>query len=137
MRTNEERIGVVLFVLFIGFVLVALVSIPMYVIPRYNVWSQGLKGQSELARAEYERQVQVKDAEGRRDAAKMLSDAEIERARGVAEANKIIGESLKNNEAYLRYLWVNGLNDRSSPTVVYVPTEAGMPVLEAGRLLTK
>lgn len=51
---------------------------------------------------------------------------------GVAQANKIIGDSLKGNEAYLRYLWVDKL-DGSKQTIVYVPTETGMPLMEAGR----
>ena len=64
-----------------------------------------------------------------------MGEAEVARAKGVAEANKIIGESLHNNEAYLRYLWINGLSEHgNAPTVVYVPTEAGLPILEAGRM---
>lgn len=62
----------------------------------------------------------------------MLAAAEVERAKGVAEANRIIGESLKNNEGYLRYLWIQGLQDGSSE-VIYVPTEASLPILEATR----
>jgi len=66
------------------------------------------------------------------ESAKNLAKAEIERAKGVAEANKIIGESLKGNEAYLRYLWIQSLSDGHSETI-YVPTEANLPVLEATR----
>ena len=43
------------------------------------------------------------------DSAKLLADAEVERAKGVAQANAIIGDSLKNNEEYLRYLYINGI----------------------------
>ena len=50
----------------------------------------------------------------------------------VQEANEIIGESLKENEEYLKYLWVKGLQDGSSE-VIYIPTEANMPILEAGK----
>jgi hypothetical protein len=56
----------------------------------------------------------------------------VERARGVAEANKIIGESLKGNEAYLRWQWIQNLESGSN-SVIYVPTEAGLPILEAGQ----
>ena len=52
---------------------------------------------------------------------------------GGASANKIIGDSLKDNEAYLRYLWINNLEDAQDRTVVYIPTEADLPILEAGR----
>ncbi len=43
------------------------------------------------------------------ESAKHLADAEVIRAEGVAKANKIIGDSLKDNEGYLRYLWIQGL----------------------------
>jgi len=92
-------------------------------------------GQAELERAKQNRQIEIARAEAARDAAKALADAEVERAKGVAEANRIIGESLKGNEAYLRYLWIDGLkSDQQSPQVIYVPTEAGLPILEANRL---
>lgn len=74
----------------------------------------------------------VKAAEAKLDAAKQEALAEVERAKGVAQANEIIGESLKNNEGYLRYLWIIGLQNESN-TTVYVPTEAGLPILEAGK----
>ena len=66
------------------------------------------------------------------ESAKHLAQAEIIRAEGVAKSNEIIGSSLKQNEAYLRYLWINGLQ-HSSSQVVYVPTEANLPILEANR----
>lgn len=100
--------------------------------PTYNVWQQGLQGKAELARAEQNRQIKINEAKAKKDAAKYEADAEIERARGVAKANKIIGASLKGNEGYLRYLWIQGLQDGSSE-VIYIPTEAGLPILEAGK----
>ena len=61
---------------------------------------------------------------------KAKKDAEIEvaKARGVAEANKIIASSITEN--YLRYKFIEGLNDGNTE-VIYVPTEAGLPILEA------
>lgn len=103
--------------------------------PLYNVWVKGLSGRAQLNEAEWNRQIIIKEAEAKKQAAKSLAEAEVERARGVAEANKIIGESLKENEAYLRYLWIQGLQDGNSE-VIYVPTETNMPILEAGRLNT-
>ncbi len=70
------------------------------------------------------------------ESAKSLAMAEVERAKGVAEANQIIGESLKGNESYLRYLWIQGLQYGSSE-VIYIPTEANLPILEASRKLQK
>lgn len=102
------------------------------VYPIYNVWSSEQSGRAELRKAEQNRQIAIEEAKAKMESAKMLSEAEIVRARGVAEANKIIGDSLKGNEAYLRYLWIDGLN-RNNQNVIYVPTEAGLPVLEAGK----
>ena len=106
----------------------------LYGWPKYDVWRKGLVGEAELRRAEQNRRITVEEARAKLDAAKSLAEAEVERARGVAEANKIIGASLKGNEAYLRYLWINGLQEGATPQVIYVPTEGGLPIMEAGRL---
>lgn len=99
----------------------------------YNVWSQSMEGKAELAKADWNRQIVIKEAQAKQQAAIALAQAEVDRARGVAKANKIIGQSLQNNEAYLRYLWINNLqNDKNQ--VIYVPTEANLPILEANRL---
>ncbi len=100
--------------------------------PHYNVWQQGLKGQAELKRAEQNRKITVQEAQAKKESASLLAEAEVERAKGVAQANEIIGQSLKGNEGYLRYLWIQGLQDGSSE-VIYIPTEAGLPLLEAGK----
>lgn len=100
--------------------------------PIYGVWQQEQQGKASLARATQDRQIAVQEAQAKMESAKLLAQAEVERARGVAEANKIIGESLKDNEGYLRYLWINGLQTNQMQ-VIYVPTEAGLPILEAGQ----
>ena len=117
------------------FILTVLIGGVMVGCPKYNVWEQGLAGQAELARAEQNRQIAINEAKAIADSAKYKADAEIERARGVAQANKIIGESLKGNEMYLRYLYIDMLRDTggSGRETIYIPTEANMPILEAGR----
>ena len=102
-------------------------------IPVYRVWQKTLAGKAHLREAEFNRQIQVVEAEAKAHAAKSLAEAEITRAGGVAKANAIIGESLKNNESYLRYLWIESLQ-HTQDKVIYVPTEAGLPILEAHRL---
>jgi hypothetical protein len=103
-----------------------------YVYPKYKVWSAEMEGQAELAQAEGNRKIAVLEAQAKLDSAKSLAAAEIERAKGVAEANRIIGESLQGNEGYLRYLWIQNLESGSN-SVIYVPTEANLPILEAGK----
>jgi len=53
-------------------------------------------------------------------------DAEIEvaRAKGAAEAQEIVRSTL--SPEYLQYLWISTLNQ--NPNVIYVATEANMPV---------
>ena len=104
----------------------------LYGCPKYGVWQQGLKGEAELKRAEQTRQISIEEAKAKMESASLLAQAEVERAKGVAEANQIIGDSLKDNDSYLRYLWIQGLHDGSSE-VIYIPTEANLPILEAGR----
>ena len=104
----------------------------MWGCPQYNVWQKGLEGEAQLAQATANRKIAVQEAEAKKEAATMLAAAEIERAKGVAEANRIIGDSLKGNDAYLRYLWIHNL-ETGNNAVIYIPTEAGLPILEAGK----
>ena len=98
--------------------------------PQYNVWQQSLAGKAELNKAEYTRQVAVLEAQAKKDSAQQLADAEVIRAQGVAKANQIIGNSLKDNREYLQYLYITGLEEGSNKgnVTIYVPTEGGMPV---------
>ena len=99
----------------------------------YSVWSHRKEGEAELAKAESNRQIKTLEAKALMESSKFLADAEILRAKGVAEANRIIGDSLKGNESYLRYLWIQNLSEGKNQ-VIYVPTESNLPILEANRL---
>lgn len=92
------------------------------VAPQYRLWKAGI-----------ERQIQIKEAESRSRAAVSLAQAEVNRAKGVAEANKIIANSI--TPEYLRYFYIQELARVESigGKVIYVPTEAGLPILEAGK----
>lgn len=107
----------------------------LYGCPEYQVYTSRMAGEAELAQAQYSKQVQIADAEGKLAAASKLAEVEVARAKGVAQANQIIGDSLKGNDAYLRYLWITDMTNNKAPTVIYVPTEANLPILEAGRTL--
>lgn len=107
--------------------------------PVYHVWEQSLTGKAELQKAEYTRQVKVLEAKALKDAAVLQAEAEVERAKGASAANKILGESLKGNPEYLTYLYIQNLensNNDKEKTVIYVPTEKGIPIpiTESGRL---
>lgn len=122
-----------IFLLFIIFIVIIGIIIFAFAIPNYKVYSKELSGKADLKEAEWSRQIQIEEAQANLESEKLNALAEIERAKGVAEANRIIGEGLKNNSEYIHYLWVKGLTDGSSE-VIYVPTEANIPIMEASRL---
>src|ERR1035437_1285584 len=103
-----------------------------YGIPQWHVYNQRMDGEAELAKAEFSKKVLVQDSLARKEAAQNLAEAGVIRAEGVAKENKIIGDSLRDNEDYLRYMWIRAL-DEGKNEVIYIPTEAGLPILEAGR----
>ncbi len=129
--TPNEKVFITVGILAALFLVVGLVSIPMVGCPNYNIYVQRKSGEAKLAEAESSRQIATQEAHAKLESAKFLASAEIERAKGVAEANKIIGDSLKGNDAYLRYLWIHNLESGNN-AVIYIPTEAGLPILEAG-----
>lgn len=136
MSMDEDAWATFKFIMGCLIVGIILITGGCYVMPQYGVYEQRLHGQAKLQEAEASRQIAVVEAEAKMQAAKSLAQAEVERAKGVAQANKIIADSLKNNESYLRYLWIQGL-EHGDHEVIYVPTEAGLPILEAQRLRKK
>jgi high-affinity K+ transport system ATPase subunit B len=99
------------------------------------------EGKSILVKAENEKKAMIEQAKAENESATLQAEAkikiskaeaqaEIERAKGVAQANKIIGESLKGNDIYLRYLQIDAIKN-SKGDKIYIPTEAGIPILEA------
>ncbi|MCJ2084668.1 membrane protease subunit [Methylobacterium sp. E-005] len=104
--------------------------------PSYNVYTQRMEGEAQLAKAESTRRTRVLEAQAEKDSAGLRADAEVIRAQGVANANKIIAESLGGPEGYLRWRYIEMLQETSGHgerSVIYLPTEAGMPILEAGK----
>lgn len=99
--------------------------------PRYRVWSQEMEGRAEFAKAEQNRRIKIEEARANLEAEKLNAQAEIERAKGAAEAIRIENGSL--SEKYIQYLWVRQQNELNDKTVIYIPTEANLPILEAGR----
>ncbi len=111
---------------------IILIAASMYGCPKYNLYTARMDGEATLAKAQSTRSVAVAEAKAKMESASLLAQADIMRAKGAAHANKIIGDSLKNNEAYLRYLWIQNI-ENSSGQIIYVPTEANLPILEATR----
>jgi predicted aminopeptidase len=114
------------------FLLLIVIVLMMWGCPQYRVYEQRLEGKAELGRAIQNRQIVIQEAQAKKESAKMLAEAEVIRARGVDSVNRIIGQGLQGNESYLQYLWLQEIGN-SNGDVIYIPTEANMPILEAGR----
>lgn len=108
-----------------------LVGFLMWVMPIYNVWEQEQAGKAEYAKAEQNRRIKIEEAKANLEAEKLNAQAEVERAKGAAEAIKIENGSI--TPAYIQYLWVRQQNANTNNKIIYIPTEAGLPVLEASR----
>lgn len=115
---------------------VLLLMVFMFGYPQYRVYSQRLAGEAALAEAQSSRQVAILEARAKKESAIALAEAEVIRARGAAQANAILQNSLGGPEGYLRYLQIQAL-ESTRASLIYVPTEAGLPVTEARRLQTE
>lgn len=103
----------------------------MFGLPLYNVWQQEMSGKAEMAKAEQNRKILVEEANARYEAAKLDAKAEIERAKGMAQAMEI--ENGKLTSTYNQYLFIRTLekiSDKGSlPQTIYIPTEGMLPVM--------
>jgi regulator of protease activity HflC (stomatin/prohibitin superfamily) len=122
----------------IGSVIVVgvLIAIVLIGFPTYNVYSKQMAGKAAYEEAVQNRRIRVLEAQAALDSAKLTASAEIERAKGTNEANRIMAQSLGGPENYLRWSYINMLQEtagKGDRQVIYLPTEAGMPILEAGR----
>ncbi len=97
-----------------------------------RVWNARVAGEAQLAQATQNRRIAVLEAQASLDSAKLKALAEVERAKGLAAANRIVADSLGGPEGYLRYLYIQNL-EQSQGQIIYVPTEGGLPILEAGK----
>lgn len=113
-------------------VIVAFFVVMAFVRPWYNVWSQEMEGKAEFAKAEQNRKIKIEEARANLEAEKLNAQAEIERAKGAAEAIKIENGSI--TPTYIQYLWVRQQSDLSDKTVIYIPTESNLPLLESTRM---
>lgn len=112
--------------------LVVLIVAMAFVKPWYNVWSQEMEGKAEFAKAEQNRKIKIEEAKANLEAEKLNAQAEIERAKGAAEAIRIENGSI--TPTYIQYLWVRQQADLGDKTVIYIPTETNLPILESTRI---
>lgn len=133
-KNNNDSIisfGSVLFGIFALLVICFLIFGGWYGCKRVEVWSAEMTGKAELAKAEQNRNIKIAEAKANLEAEKLNAQAEVERAKGAAKAIEIENGSI--TPTYIQYLWVRQQGSLGDKTVIYIPTEASLPILEAGR----
>jgi len=109
-------------------------------LPQFGVYTRTLAGKAALMEAESTRQVRVLDAKAKQESAELEAQAEITKAKGSATAIAALKQELGSSEAYLRWLYIQGLqeqgNQTGEKTVVYIPTDGlvPLPISEAQRV---
>lgn len=127
---NDKITGSFLGTVFVWAIMIVVFG-GLYGCSRYNVWQQEMSGKAEFAKAEQNRRIKIEEAKANLEAEKLNAQAEVELAKGAAEAIKIENGSITS--AYIQYLWVRQQNNLNDKTVIYIPTETNLPVLEASR----
>lgn len=127
MTKKQESINWFKIAIFlIGILLI--ISGLMFGIPKYFVWQRGLAGEANLKRAEQEKQIMIETAK-----------AELEAAKHRAEAIAIMGKKAKEFPEYRHQEFIgafaDALQNGSIQKIIYVPTEANIPIVEAGRVI--
>ena len=94
--------------------------------PQYNVYSQRLSGEAALAHAHAARQVLVQQAQAEKDSALLR-----------AEAIAIVGKAAHDFPEYRNQEFIGAfaeaMHNGKINQIIYVPTEANIPILEAGK----
>jgi len=112
-----------------------LVVVLMVGLPVYNVWQQEMAGKAEMAKAEQNRKILIEEAKARLEAEKLNAQAEVERARGMAEAMKLENGTL--NSTYNQYLFIRTLEKLADkgdlPQIIYMPSEGLVPVMDVSK----
>jgi regulator of protease activity HflC (stomatin/prohibitin superfamily) len=118
---SDKQIGI-----FGGLGIMILVGAYLWLWPLYGVWRAGLTGKASLMRAEQEKLIQIEQAK-----------AELESAKLRAEAISIVGEASKQFPEYRTQEFIGAFAEAvqsgAIDQIIYVPTEANIPIVEAGK----
>tara|TARA_B100000959_G_C14927359_1_gene602051 strand:- start:1232 stop:1618 length:387 start_codon:yes stop_codon:yes gene_type:complete len=98
----------------------------LFGLPIWNVWKSGLSGEAKLKRAQQEKLIMIEQAK-----------AEVEASKHRAQAIQVVGQAAKEFPEY-RYqeflgAFAEALQEGRIHQIIYVPTEANIPIMEAGK----
>jgi len=118
----------------ISMIVMAILLWALWGYPKWRVWASHQEGLADLMMAKNEQQIQIAEAQSRLDAAELNKKAAVIEAQAVALQIAEIGAQLTEHDLYLKWQWIKMMEERPKNSIIYVPTEANMPILEATRL---
>lgn len=108
-------------------ILAILIAGAMFGWPAYRVWQAGMEGKAILRRAEHEKMVAIETAKAEVDSAKLR-----------AEAIALVGKAAQEYPEYRQQEFIaafgEAIKSGEVEQIIYVPTEANIPIVEANRL---
>lgn len=127
-----------------SFIIATLAVGCLWALPHYRVWSAGMAGQAILRQAEHEKLILLEEGKAKLEAAtytkKILveqAQAELEAANIRAQAIEIVGEMAQKYPEYRQQEFIGAfaeaLQEGNVNQIIYIPTEAGIPITEAHR----
>ncbi|MEE9119432.1 MAG: hypothetical protein V3U02_12675 [Calditrichia bacterium] len=122
---KEDTKNILVGACIVGLILGLIASL-FIVLPIWNVWRAGLSGEASLVKAEQTKKIMIETAR-----------AEKESARLRADAIEIMGKAAKDFPEYRKQefmgAFADALREGNVAQIIYVPTEASIPILEAGK----
>ena len=119
--------GILTWVWAVGTFLLGLVILAMAGCPQYHVYAERKSGEAALAHAHSTKLIMVTQAEAEREAAQKR-----------AEAIAIVGKASQQYPQYRQQEFIgafaNALESGKIQQIIYVPTEANIPIIEPGRI---
>lgn len=110
----------------IGIGVLLIIGVSMVGLPLYSVWQQGLSGKANLAKAEQTRKIMIEQAKAEKESAAIRADA-------IAIVGKAAQEFPEYRLQEFLGAFAEALQSDSIEKIIYVPTEANIPIMEAGR----
>jgi len=112
---------------FLAWVTLGVIVLGLLWAPVVGPWAQQRKGMANFNQAEIERKILVELARAERDAASLR-----------AEAIQIVGAAAQQFPEYRKQEYIgafaDALREGKIEQLIYIPTEANIPILEASRL---
>jgi regulator of protease activity HflC (stomatin/prohibitin superfamily) len=109
--------------------------------PYYQVWYAEMRGKARTVQAEHEGAARLAQAESEKKIQIEGAKAEVESAKLRAEAIEIVGKASKDFPEYRTQEFIGAfaeaLKEGNVSQIIYVPTEANIPIMESGRLGAK